>query len=78
MRFAPTLQDVSTARLFASEEAMPDGPKSGPRHLQGISPSWRLDKGKVEIAAMFQTAPAVGFSLQSFDPSAKQPALAGF
>jgi hypothetical protein len=26
---------------------------------------------------MFQTKPAFGFSLQSFDPSAKQPALAG-
>jgi len=26
---------------------------------------------------MFQTKPACGFSLQSFDPSAKQPALAG-
>jgi hypothetical protein len=27
---------------------------------------------------MFQTEPALGFSLQSIDPSAKQPALSGF
>lgn len=51
--------------------------RSGPRHLQGISPSWRLEIGMPELQPCFRLNPPVGFSLQSLDPPVKRPALSG-
>jgi hypothetical protein len=77
MRFGPTWQDGFTSRLFDPRRGDAGCSKSDPRHLQGFSPSWRLEKGTAKLMVMFQTKPAFGFSLQSFDPSAKPPALSG-
>jgi hypothetical protein len=77
MSFGPVLQGwLCRPVVHPREGAMPDIPDPAPGTCGVSHPLGAFTKAATP-AAVFQTAPASGLSLQSFDPSAKLPALAG-